>query len=258
MKFDQAREALAGIPYIRPRAGRILYQFILDAGVADILELGFAHGTSTCYMAAALDERGSGSILTIDRPAARDLEPSIETLLERTGLSPFVDAVYAPVSYTWELMKIIQAHTVDGRCQPQFDFCFIDGAHTWEADGLAFFLVDKLLKPGGWVLFDDLGWCMSDDPRLLAYPSTRALPREVRDTPQVARIFELLVSQHPDYTEVRVDEGLGRAWGWARKKGSDQVSSGAVEVHKRLRGLQRRRAALLLGWRGARSILRRH
>ena len=257
MKFEQAREALAGIPYIRPRAARHLYQFILDAGVSEILELGFAHGTSACYMAAALDERGTGSMLTIDRPAARDLEPNIEALLERLALSRYVEALYAPVSYTWELMKIIQRHTVDGRCRPQFDFCFIDGAHTWEADGLAFFLVDKLLKPGGWVLFDDLGWRMSDDPRMLAYPSTLALPREVRDTPQVARIFELLVSQHPGYTDLRVDEGLGRAWGWARKASPGQVSAGGADVQRQLRGLQRRRAALLLGWRGARSILRR-
>jgi predicted O-methyltransferase YrrM len=257
LKFEQAHQFLTGIPYIRPRAARRLYQFVLDAGVADILELGFAHGTSTCYMAAALDERGAGSIVTIDRPQARDLEPSLETLLERMGLWRFVRPIYADVSYTWELMKIIQSSTVAGICHPQFDFGFIDGAHTWETDGLAFFLADKLLRTGGWLLFDDLVWRMSDDPRMLAHSSVRALPREVRDTPQVARIFELLVCQHPSYSQVKVEEAWSRTWGWARKTGSLPAASPSTEVHGRLRRLQLRRDALLVGWKSARSIFRR-
>jgi predicted O-methyltransferase YrrM len=257
VKFALARQFLAGIPYTRPHAAFVLYRFVLDAGVSDILELGFAHGTSTCYMAAALEERGSGSIVSIDRPAAQELDPNLETLLDRMVLSRYVQPIHTPMSYTWELMKLIERCTVDGVCQPRFDFCFVDGAHTWEVDGFAFFLVDKLLKPGGWILFDDLGWRMSDDPKLRANRSVQVLPKEVRDTPQVARIFELLVCQHPSYTRIKIDEGWGRAWGWARKSVPNGAEAAPADVTNRLVAMLRRRSALLAGWRAARSILRR-
>jgi len=45
--------------------------------------------------------------------------------------------------------------------RPQFDYCYIDGAHTWDGTSLSFLLVDLLLKPGGWVVFDDLNWSIS-------------------------------------------------------------------------------------------------
>ncbi len=52
--------------------GKKLYDFILASDVVNILELGFAHGNSTCYMAAALEERSEGHILTMDLASARD------------------------------------------------------------------------------------------------------------------------------------------------------------------------------------------
>ena len=36
-------------------------QFIGDHDIRAILELGFRHGVSTCYMAAILEELGSGT-----------------------------------------------------------------------------------------------------------------------------------------------------------------------------------------------------
>ena len=56
-------------------------------------------------------------------------------------------------SYNWSLMQLLAEH--GGRC---FDYVFLDGAHTWALDALAFLLVDRLLTPGGYVDFDDYGW----------------------------------------------------------------------------------------------------
>ena len=41
---------------------------------------------------------------------------------------------------------------------PKFDFCYIDGGHNWSDTGFAFFLVDRLLKSNGIIVFDDLDW----------------------------------------------------------------------------------------------------
>ena len=50
--------------------GSILYKMILEKDIEDILELGRAHGIGSCYMAAALHEKGKGSVLTIDNKHA--------------------------------------------------------------------------------------------------------------------------------------------------------------------------------------------
>lgn len=57
-------------------------------------------------------------------------------------------------SYNWNLIKLFKSSGF----QPIFDYCFLDGAHTFAIDALSFFLVDKLLKVGGYVDFDDYGW----------------------------------------------------------------------------------------------------
>lgn len=197
-----------------PEQGKIIYDFVRSSGFQNILELGFAHGTSTCYMAAALDDNGSGLITTIDRQSAKDRKPDISTLLAQTKLNKYVKYIFADTSYLWELMKIIESQTIQGVCQPIFDFCFIDGAHSWEVDGLAFFLAEKLLQPGGWILFDDLNWTYSNSPSLKNLKWVNELPEEQRNTPQIEKVFSLLVYEHPSFENFRIADG----WGWAQKK----------------------------------------
>lgn len=214
MKFEQAHEVLEGVPHILTDNARKLYDFVLEGGVRDIIELGLAHGTSACYMAAALDERGVGRIVSLDLDEAKQRQPNMDEVAGKLGLRKYIEPMYGQTSYTWDLLKLVRQNTVDGVCRPVFDFAFIDGSHAWESDGLAFFLIDKLLKPGGWMLFDDLSWKFTLDRSQLMIPMIANLPQDVLDTPHVAMIFEYLVSQHPDYTDQRV-EG---EWGWARKR----------------------------------------
>jgi predicted O-methyltransferase YrrM len=210
MKLAEVGAHVAGVQHMTSKQGKQVYEHILQNKPERILELGFAHGTSSCYMAAALDELGGDrKLLTIDREQARKREPNIIDLLERCGLARWVDAVFAETSYTWELMQML-----DQSQQPRFDFVYIDGAHMWDPDGFAFLLVDRLLKPGGWVLFDDLNWTLSSSPSMKVQPWVLALPEDQRTTPQIRKVFELLVKTHPAYTDFIDREG----WGWAHKR----------------------------------------
>ena len=214
MQFQNVAAILKDIPHMELSQGKIIYDFVRSSSFQNILELGFAHGTSTCYMAAALEENGSGLIKTIDKQSAKDRRPDIYALLEETKLNKYVRPIFADTSYNWELMKIIQDQTTQGICEPIFDFCFIDGAHSWEVDGLAFFLVEKLLKPGGWILFDDLNWTYSNSVTASNIEWVKALPEEQKTTPQVNKVFSLLVCQHPNFENFRIVDG----WGWTQKK----------------------------------------
>jgi len=214
MDFEQVADIVDGIPHTSRKHGRALYDLVRGYRLRNCLELGFAHGTSSCYIAAALHEEGMGFLTTIDNQAALRRKPDIFTLLEKTGLQTYVHPIFANTSYNWELMKMIEKRTADPAGQPLFDFCFVDGAHTLEADGLAFFLVEKLLKPGGWLLFDDLWWTFASSQSMRNTDLVKNMPEDERATQQVAKVFELLVQQHPCFGDFKI-EG---SWGWARKK----------------------------------------
>ncbi len=211
MRFNTVASELAGIPFTGPQKGRKLYNHVLATQPRRILELGCAHGVTACYMAAALDEIGSGTIVTMDLHTALDRDPNIDTLAERLGLREYIEPMFAASSFTWELRRLLDADP-----NPQFDFAFQDGGHTWDVAGFSFFLIDRLLNPGGWILFDDLNWTLEGSPSQRHRPKVRALSEEERTIPQVGEVFRLLVVQHPGYTDHRLDDDGN--WGWARKR----------------------------------------
>lgn len=208
MEFKKAASVLKGIPFTNPAKGRYLYDFVIAHRPERVLELGVAHGVSTCYFAAALQEVG-GKIDCVD--LQRVFEPSVEELSARLGLQALITPYRELSSYTWFLKKIIEQQTCDGFCEPVYDLCFIDGSKDWTNDGCAFFLVDKLLKPNGWLIFDDFTWTHRAHGRDKGYVFPRMSEEELAE-PHIESIFRLLVMQHPSYTQFEVrDDILGIA-----------------------------------------------
>ncbi|MGB2711212.1 MAG: class I SAM-dependent methyltransferase [Conexibacter sp.] len=103
-------------------------------------------------------------------------------------------------SYNWSLMKLLR----EGRAG-SFDYVFIDGAHTWAFDALAFLLVDRLLAPGGYVDFDDYDWTLARSPSMNpeTFPTTSRLytPEQIAE-PQVALVVDVLVRAGGRYEEL--------------------------------------------------------
>ncbi len=217
MKFAEVQRLVGPVPFISPEHGLELYEMILRERPAEILELGIAHGTATCYMAAALEETGGGRVTAVDLADAA-FEPSAEMQLERCGLSRYADVVRMQTGYSWFLHDEIRRQTADGRCFAKYDLCIIDGPKNWTIDGCAFFLVDKLLRPGGWIIFDDYGWTYAGAG--VSRDATdgithRSLSEEERTTPQIREVFELLVVPHQSYSNFVVQDH--RDWAMAQK-----------------------------------------
>lgn len=209
MKPDEIKRIVGDIPHMTLAQGYRITEFIHKNHIRDVLELGFAHGVSTCYIAAALEESGGGTVTTIDVNSARNRSPSIEQLLKACNFhNVVVRWHYEPTSYTWRLMRFLEQSP-----PPQFDFCYIDGAHNWFVDGFAFFLVDRLLRVGGWLVFDDLDWKHATSPTLRDTERVKSMPVDERETPQIRKVYELLVKTHPCYADFRAQDG----WGYAHK-----------------------------------------
>jgi len=245
MKFNDAAKTLDGIPHISRHSARVLYDFIRAEQPRDCLELGFAHGASSGYMAAALAANGAGHLTSVDLEASLDFHTTIEQTLDSLGLASRVSVHRERNSYNWFLKKQIEAQTADDRCTPCYDFVFIDGSKNWTIDGLAFFLADKLLRPGGWILFDDYSWRYADAiERGKAHSdgvTARELSADQIDEPNVAAIFALLVMQHPDYANFTVQDD---SWAWAQK------SEGRAGLVRQRKSRLRSRLAV---WRNRRA-----
>ncbi len=213
--FDEVAHRLHGVRFTTPGNGRVLYDFILDHGIEDILEIGFHHGVSTCYMAAALAERGSGHIVTLDHQISRDKVPNLPQLLDDFGFAEYVTPVFAERSYTWELHRLLAGAVTDQRDRQQFDFMFHDADHTWDGTSLAFFLGDLMLRPDGWMLFDDYRWTIQASKTAMHQPRGQ-WPEEERRTAAVREVFRLLIGPHPGYREpILTNNGN---WAWVRKR----------------------------------------
>jgi predicted O-methyltransferase YrrM len=209
--LERVRSAFEDLPYMRHPQAMIMRDLIVKHDSRDLLEIGFYHGKSSAYFAAILEDLGRGHLVTIDRKIAQQRQPSIGQVLAALDLTHRVTPVYAERSYTWELAKLIRAEP-----RPQFDLCYFDGGHTWDVTGFGFLLVDLLLRPGGWIVFDDLPWTVESAMQHTAKPPRhwRALGADERATPAVQLVFDLLVP-HLRYTDRKiVNNGQ---WGVARK-----------------------------------------
>jgi predicted O-methyltransferase YrrM len=201
------KDRLGELPYMGLAQGELIYDFIHDQHLSQCLELGFYHGVSSAYIGGALQDLKEGHLVTIDLEWAKTLTPNINSVLETCGLNDVVDCYFEKTSYNWRLMKFLK-----GDPHRSFDFCYFDGGHTWYDTGLAFCLVSRLLKPGGWIIFDDLDWT-HEDPDVRDTGRVRAMPEEERQAPQVRLVYELLVKRDPGF-DVFFVEG---PWGFARK-----------------------------------------
>ena len=212
--FAGVAAALAGIPFMSPEQGRVVYDHVRATRPQSVLELGTAPGVGAAYIAAGLE--GDARLTTVDFAGAA-YDPAPEDVLARAGVADRVEIVRRFSSYTWWLKEQVQARSdAHGNVEPRFDFVYLDGAKNWTIDGLAVVLVEKLLRPGGWLLMDDLDWTYADDPGRETTDGVvhRELSETERTEPHLRAVFELIVAQHPSFTELKVQDEW---WGWARK-----------------------------------------
>ena len=177
---------------------RVTVDAVRETGSLIYGELGVYLGGTAEAVAAELD--GEGAIHLFD------FEDRVRPVAERLAALGHRNVVAHPNtrrvfdSYNWSLMKLLRE---GGGFQ--FDYVFIDGAHTWALDALAFALVDRLLAPGGYVDFDDYGWTLGRSPSMNpeAFPQTRRLYTDEQiDERQVALIVDVLVRGDDRYEEV--------------------------------------------------------
>lgn len=209
-KLKLVSQLFPDVPHMTAEQANLMRDIIAAEGAHDVLELGFYKGKSSAYIAAILEDLDKGGLSTFDLESARKHEPNIEVLLEKTGLRHRVTTYFCKRSYTWELQRLI--NTPD---RPQFDFCYLDGGHTWDVTGFAVLLVDMLLRPGGTMLLDNMDWSMARSPYYRKNPrNARRFDSDEFESRPVRLVWDTVL-EHLGYEHVR--EYPEQGWGLARK-----------------------------------------
>jgi hypothetical protein len=139
----------------------------------------------------------------------------VTELAAATGLAEHLRIVTLPSGYNHFLLDVLGAQTRGGACKPCYDFCFLDGAHLWEPDALAAQLVVPLLRPGGWLLLDDLNWRPKDHPGWET--AFKDMSPAEQDAMAVGLVYDLLLRTRQDLERfVLTNDGH---MGWCRKVG---------------------------------------
>jgi predicted O-methyltransferase YrrM len=171
-------------------------------GARCVAEVGVYQGATSTLLAEAVGTSGELHLFDFE-----DRVEEVRCALQAAGHRNVVahpNSRRAMDSYNWSLMKLLRDQP-----EPLFDYVFLDGAHTWPIDALAFCLLDRLLKPGGLIDFDDYDWTLARSPTMR--PSVRPVTAELytdeqMESAHVRLIVDLLVRRDPRYEEVVEDK----------------------------------------------------
>lgn len=172
--------------------------FLRGTQCRHIAEFGIFAGYTSLEFARFLNGRGELHLFDF-----QDRVDAVLDTLRRGGFSNvkgFGCSYKLLDSYNWSLAQLLSDHSV-----PLYDYVFLDGAHTWAIDALTFLLVDRLLKPGGYIDFDDYEWSLEESPSMnpRVFPLTARLYSEEQiRARQVKMIVDLLVRRDHRYEEI--------------------------------------------------------
>lgn len=130
--------------------GRFLQKLVRELDATVTLEIGLAYGISALFICDALKVRQGTQHIVIDPLQFGDRWGGIGMAnLRRAGYAEIVRLIEKP---SYRALAELEA---SGQ---RVDFAFIDGCHTFDFAFVDFFLVDRVLKVGGIVAFDDASW----------------------------------------------------------------------------------------------------
>jgi FkbM family methyltransferase len=168
-------------------------QTLLSSGNAApmVAEIGVGIGATTLAMATLLDNRGELHLYDFHQKMA-ELTADLANL-GYANVKGFGNTDRHWDSYNWTLGRKILSGA-----EAVYDYIYIDGAHTFAVDGLAFVLCDRLLKPGGYLEFDDYNWSFAAS-HWMHESRGQFMTDEQISTPQVKMVIDLFLYGNTGY-----------------------------------------------------------
>jgi predicted O-methyltransferase YrrM len=134
---------------ITPDEGALLARLIRELKPRVSLEVGLAYGTSALFICDALAEVGAQRHYIVDPNQSSEWRSIGIENLRRAGHGKLVELREQP---SLEALPQLLAEGV------QLDFVFHDGWHVFDQTLCDFMFIDKMLRVGGLLAFDDTTW----------------------------------------------------------------------------------------------------
>jgi len=128
-------------------AGELLYRLVRAQKCTRTLEVGLAYGLSAIFIAQALRDLGGGAHIALDPYQETQFKNLGLENLKRAGVDDLVTC-YAECSFA-VLPRLVAAGA-------HIDLAFVDGSHKFDYVMVDWFYLNRLLRVGGYVVFDDL------------------------------------------------------------------------------------------------------
>lgn len=140
------------IAQISQREGEFLQTIIRKLKPVVSLEIGLAFGVSALLICEALSETATPQTRHIVIDPAQMGEP-----VYGPGLYHLTQAGYEPLIEFYQMIsqRALPQLEESGR---SIDFAFVDGAHTFDHCLVVFFYIERMLRVGGIVAFDDVSF----------------------------------------------------------------------------------------------------
>lgn len=126
--------------------GDFLQKLITSNNFSRSIEIGCAYGISSLFISDVIN-KNKGTHLIVDPNQSTDWKGIGFQNLKKSGLTNF-RIIEKPSEVALPELYITNE---------TFDFAFIDGWHTFDHTLIDFFYINKMLKPGGVVVIDDIG-----------------------------------------------------------------------------------------------------
>lgn len=167
-------------------------------------EIGVGVGATTLAIARLM--RNSGEIVLFSRQ--NDVE-ELAADLAREGFTN-VNANWGSPSQIYSGYHFELARGFVDKQLPLFDLAYIDGGHVFHLDAPACCILKELCKPGGFMIFDDWFWNMTQSPTF--NPQKRPRTREEYDERQIEMCHVQLVCKafmdtDPRFEFIRLESG---------------------------------------------------
>lgn len=132
---------------VHPAGAKFLRALAERERVVRTIETGLGFGVSACVLAQAVSASGEpGARHTAIDPFQKQFDHAGVEMLRVTGAQEFVEHVEE--DSTTALPRLV----AEGK---KYDLGFIDGDHHFEPTFCDAYYMMRLVKPGGWIVFDD-------------------------------------------------------------------------------------------------------
>ncbi len=177
-----------------------------SAGKVTVAEIGIDLGATTLAVSKVLDKADTYYLF--------DFEEVVSALTSDLRELPEIKCDYVQVgnthktydSYVWNLSNLVfqmRNDKIDGI----FDVVYLDGAHNLIHDGLACCMLKEMIRPGGYVVFDDVNWSYeishTCNPKVNSVVKNGFTHEQICDC-QVKRVIRLFMERDEHFEKIKM------------------------------------------------------